>query len=773
MIREIIEGKRVEESLIRILSEIHVSGPVNPADFEKLAFIKELQKEIFKKYEKKLIYLLGLFYKTSKPQSILEEVYSVYASAIKKETGANFTPMQAHAYKNIHNKKYFSFSAPTSTGKSYLFRELIQREQGDLVIVVPSRALIAEYIYAILELVDNSVLVLPFIENINIRRTKRRIFVITPERGTELFKFEKEFKIDLFLLDEAQISEEEIRGMKFDSFVRRIDRVFPNARKVFAQPFVDNPGAQLEKHNFNPDSAAYMKYNQNTVGKICFSLSDGGFSYFSPFSQDAKREFSSIEFDMVERVIKKRGTILVYISKKKIYSGQYRIDFDKYIKFMTKLSDGKAMSCIEKLRDFIGATDEEGKEKYSVMIKMMERGVVIHHGSMPLTARFIIEDFVRKNYARMCFATSTLNQGINMPFDVVWIDNFNRMEVLTLRNLIGRAGRTTRQKNVFEYGYVIIRRNNVKTFSGRLNDTYKLNPTSLLDEKISNISEDLKDVAEAIRNDTFNDELHLTETQVERLKCDECFVNIKYILDNLLKGSVPIQGKEYCELPNKKKIKEAFKAVFTQHLRRKELTSAEMGVLSAAIPIMLWRIQGKSFKEIVSLRYSFLSRRDERREIHLQVKRNEITQTQELRALKEMKIRYTPPASILPNTKLRQFPLFSTQASVLDLDYDTLVYDTYDYLDKVISLSLTDSLTAAFQIYYEATLDGRALVMKNYVRYGTNDDIEIWLARYGFGFEDIEWIKAHVESVDEKGIVFKPSINSLEEEKKSIIKRYI
>ena len=41
-------------------------------------------------------------------------------------------------------------------------------------------------------------------------------------------------------------------------------------------------------------------------------------------------------------------------------------------------------------------------------------------------------------------------------------------------------------------------------------------------------------------------------------------------------------------------------------MRRKELSPGEVAVLSTTIPILLWRIQGKSFKEIVSIRLDFL-----------------------------------------------------------------------------------------------------------------------------------------------------------------------
>lgn len=774
MLKSIISGIDIEQQLVSILSKIHTEGPSDPFDFEKLAYIKELHNDIFVKYEKKLLYLVGLFYKTENPESILEEVYSLYALAIEDEIGKKFTPVQADAYKKIHEKKYFSFFSPTSTGKSYLFRELIKQDQNDIVIVVPSRALIAEYIYVVRQLVGKDVLVLPFVDNINTSKIKRRIFVVTPERGVDLFKYHDEFKIDLFLLDEAQISEEEIRGMKFDSFVRRIDKSFSSAKKVFAHPFVNNPEAQLRKHGFNSASSTYMKYNQNTVGKICLSIDKGIFSYFSPYSFSTKKEYFIEKGDIVKKILENKGTLLIYTAKNKIYNGKYKNDFGGYIGTIPKSENSKALEFVKKLKDFIGATDDEKKEKYSVMIDMMERGIVIHHGSMPLKARFIIEDFVRNNHARICFATSTLNQGINMPFDVVWIDNFRNMDILSLKNLIGRAGRTTDVKNKFEYGYVIVKKINIPTFSTRLKENFNLKNTSLLEENIQNISDDLKDISEAIRTNTFDDELHLTQLQVERLKNPDTYGDVEFILNSLLDGDVPLTGNKYYEIPKetRKSIKEAFKNVFVKHLRRQELKPAEAAILSTAIPIMLWRIQGKSFREIVSLRYSFLSERDKKRKITSQIRTNGITSEQAQESIREIKIRYTPAASSLPDVNLRGLSLFPKGASVTDLDYDTLVYDTYDYLDKVISLSLADPITAALQLYYEKTKDKRALVMKNFIRYGTNDDIEIWLSRYGFGFEDIDWVKEHIESIDEKGIVFKLSINTLDEDKKELIKRY-
>ncbi|MEZ9533755.1 DEAD/DEAH box helicase [Vibrio lentus] len=772
MINDLIRGESIEEILKHALYEIHTNGPISALTFEKLAYIKKFHSEQFKKYENKLISATGLFYKTEEPKSVLEEFYSIYSKSIYDEVGHTFTATQASAFREIKNNRYFSFSAPTSSGKSYLFRELIRSTENDILIIVPSRALIAEYYNEVVSLVDKETLVLQFIENINTSKSNRRIFIVTPERASEILKYSNTFKIDLVLMDEAQISEEDIRGMTFDALVRRLDRAFPNAKKVFAHPFVNNPEAQLNKHGFSQLSLA-KNYNLYTAGKIFITIGpDKKFQFFSP---NTKSEKVKVDEDLVGQTVEKGGSLLVYISKNKIYEGRHLIDFQKYIDLCPILTDPAANVLIDKLKSFIGASTAPRNEKYSLLIDLMSRGIVIHHGSMPLKARLMAEDFIRKGHARICFATSTLVQGINMPFDVVWIDNFNNMTPITLKNLIGRSGRTTQTKGLFDFGYTVVKQSNVETFSKRFKEAVTLNERSKLDLEIDDIDVDLRDLAESIKNDTFDGELHLPSAQIERIKKSDLDKEIKYILNKLMNVDKPITGGEYYSLSDsvRKKVKSNFKKLYSIHLRRTSLNKAEASVLSAAIPIMLWHIQGRSFAEIVSLRYSFLSQKDKQRQIFSRIKKQEISAEQGSAEIKRLKVRYSPIAASIPNTKLKGASLFGEYQSVKDIDYDIVIYDTYDYLDKVVSLSMNDPISAALEIHFEKTKDLRAIYLQNYLRYGTNDDTEIWLIRYGFSFEDISWLKAHIENIDSSSIVFKDSIENLSKEQNELIKRYI
>lgn len=757
-----------------IINKIHTEGPVDGSSMETLAFIKEQHPDMLKGDEATLLSTMGLFYKTGEPKNLYELVYSLFSASIEEVLGKKYTPIQSDAYVCIRENAIFSFSAPTSTGKSFLFQQLIDGVDGDAIIVVPSRALLAEYIGKIASNTGNDVLVLPFIEIVNTKHTRKRIFVITPERGNELFKHIDRTNVQLFLFDEAQLTEDGIRGMKFDSFVRRVNRKYPPIKKVFAHPFIENPGAQIVKNDLGDGVA--KKYEQNTVGKLFVTHKNGRFFYFSPYDME-HGAMAKYHGDVVYDVIKRGGSCLFYVSKTSIYDSAIEREFEPYISLCREIKNPEALKLVDEMNTYFGTTSR----KRSQLVEYMKRGIVIHHGSIPLKARFIIEKFVNMGFAKLCFSTSTLIQGINMPFDLVWVHN-NRFSgnpnkaALDLKNLIGRAGRMSKAKDKFDYGYVVIEAGSLGSFKKRFNEKSYISTISLLDSNNEEYSADYQDEVDAIVNDTFNDNLNLTQVQVYRLVDSNNEGWIEFILDYLMPNGKPITAAAYYKIDDaiRKQIKNAFQQIYVSQLRRRDLTTAEKSILSTAIPILLWKIQGKSFAEIVSLRYSFISRRDERRALRKQLRDRVISEEDFKRELLGLTARYSCQAQQLPNMKARSVTLFKNE-SVLNLEYDLVIYDTYDYLDKVISLSLKDPLCAAFKLYFEETGDVRANAFSNYIAYGTDDEMEIWLQKYGFEFEDIEWLKPCIDSISEEEIVFNNHISTEieDEEKYEVVKRYL
>ena len=110
----------------------------------------------------------------------------------------------------------------------------------------------------------------------------------------------------------------------------------------------------------------------------------------------------------------------------------------------------------------------------------------------------------------------------------------------------------------------------------------------------------------------------------------------------------------------------------------------------------------------------------------------------------------------------------------IDPPYNCGINDfMYDFLDKLIGFKLSDLFYAIFHQYYLAYQDNRAERLAKYIKYGTEDSTEIWMLRYGFSFEEIEWLKPCVESIDQTEIRFNGEIESLDDFQRSSIAQYL
>lgn len=760
VIKNIIKGNQISEIFDHVINNLYTNGPVDGTDMEILSYLALYRPNEFDIYKDRILNYMGVFYKDVKRSSLNEIIFGQYKKYIRDTYNEYYTPVQADIVKNISNANCFSFSAPTSTGKSFVFRNLIERGSNDAVVVVPSRALINEYYLRLCELMpDKSINILTFIDKINIAKARRNVFVVTPERCRDLFKQKDNFNVDLFLFDEAQLSDEEsTRGLFYDSIVRRCYKAFPEAKFVFAHPFINNPEAQLIKNHLCDNVAAAKLYEQKNVGQMYLCVDDNNeFYHFGIDKTIMGTQKIQCSSDPIEKCIKDGGSVLFYVSKSKIYNKSFLNEYGKYIDLCEEIDEENINNYINELKSFTGGDTIANKDHFSQMISLLKRGIVIHHGSLPLQSRSIMEQYTRDGFCKLCFATSTLEQGINMPFDIVVIDRFEASKPLKMKNLIGRAGRSSEDVK-FDYGYVIVSKSNMSKFREILNNPNVLDDVSLLDKHEEDNS-DYSDFKNAILNDTFSDQYNLTNNDLEKFSAEESDVIIKRIIDTFYKNGKLIS---FDEIDNdRSEIYYTFDRLYRLYLGR-DLSDGEEYVLHTAVKIMLWRIYGKTFKNICWYRYSYVSRSSERKRME-RLGRN----TNALEA------KFITGFDDLPNKKLRAYSIFEEGTKAKDVDYDRIVYDTYDYIDKLIGFKLSDIFYAAFYLYYEKTEDERALSLAKSVKYGTDNERYIWMIRYGMTFEDIELLDKHIENINEQGIVFKQSISSIPEDKKQSIIRYL
>jgi hypothetical protein len=397
---------------------------------------------------------------------------------------------------------------------------------------------------------------------------------------------------------------------------------------------------------------------------------------------------------------------------------------------------------LEIIKDVEHALGADQNEHRSRLVNLLKKGVVIHHGSVPLEVRFLVEDFIRQKFARVCFATNTLAQGVNMPFDIVWLHSMKIIgeqdadKSLSFKNLTGRAGRLSSDKK-FDYGYVFT--SNPILYAKRLNDSYRLSEKSIIDKDYDGDSDDVKELIDSLRTDDFDEEHNMPRSRVERLSQPEIFSACKKILDLIYAKEdirASVEGEE--NRPVRDALKACFKRIFEESVGR-QLYYGEEAVFDTAIKIFLWAVGGRTFREIAGIRYSDISRRDDKR---------------------TGEAKFSQPAESLPNSKLlHRYSLFAGVAAK-EVSYDAVVFDTYDYIDKVISFSLSDAFMAAFKIYGSAQHDGRAAKMLELLRFGTNNVHHILLMRYGFPPEAVADILPYIQFVSENEIIFLDKVNS-------------
>lgn len=742
-IKEIKENSDPFTGLSEILELLHKEGPLKAETLEALSYYKLFYPAVFSEFEEKIIAILGLFYKIQDPKDLYSLLISGIGEQHKKDYGAYLTPVQASIRRAIDAHQVVSISAPTSAGKSYSIRDFIAEKDGDAVVIVPSRALIAEYVNTMKRRFngDKRVMISSFVDNVFRSRELRKIFILTPERARDLFSPNLNLNLQVFFFDEAQVSEEKERGVIFDVLIRRVKKHFSDAKLIFAHPFVKNPDAQIKKHNFPSESGYAHSYPYGSVGKIfVYKHTNKKDYFFSPFSEKGYLQKNSIEFSgkFEDFAFDGNRTVLVYVSKASINNGKFIDDFKQYVDKFPEIEDEDGRKIIDTITHLLGANE---KGHNSRLVSLLKRGVVIHHGSVPLEVRFLVEDFIRGGYAKICFATSTLAQGVNMPFDIVWLES-NRIQgenekdrSLAFKNLIGRAGRSS-DENKFDFGYVFA--TNPRLLIERINDDFILDEKSIIEKLTDDSNEDSRELIESIISETFDEDKHVPMTTAERLSQPNILEVTKNILDILYRDGRTIKENISGELneKNRKYIYQALQKIFETSINR-NMHDGEVAVFNTAIGIFLHVIQGRSFREIVGMRYSYISRRNEKQ---------------------AGRAKFSQEAEILPKSTLKNaYSLFGNTLAK-DVSYDAVVFDTYDYLDKVISFSLSDVFIATFKIYQEHTHDERATKIIELLKFGTNDTKHMLLIRYGFPPENVTEIARYIESINENNIIFKQEI---------------
>lgn len=359
-----------------------------------------------------------------------------------------FFRAQKEIYEKF-NEPYFSYSAPTSLGKSYIMRTFIREQiakgkQCNFAIIVPTKALINETTEKLTEVLgpelkEKNYRIVTSAGAMALEEEHNFIFAMTPERLLYLLILMKDIPIEYLFIDEAhKISKKDGRSAFYYKVVDMLSQRSTPPHIIFASPNIPNPEVYLQ---LIPDVANRENYKIATkfspvnqekflIDFKCFEL-----HYYNEATQKLTKYCSFPEdkglLDFVHELGEGARSIVYSNSKDNVV--EYAL---QYATQLQPLHDSDLDVLAQDIRQ-----DVHG-DYY--LADIVEKGVAYHMGYLPSTIRARIESLYKDGKIHTLFCTSTLLEGVNLPADNLFITshkNGGDMSPVDFRNLMGRVGR--------------------------------------------------------------------------------------------------------------------------------------------------------------------------------------------------------------------------------------------------------------------------------------------------------------------------------------------
>lgn len=358
-------------------------------------------------------------------------IYSAFAKS-QLDDEVSLHPEQIEIIEKIKENDALIVSAPTSFGKTFCVFEYIARTMpNNIVLIVPTLALIEEYIKKIIKKYHRLFSKYKIHTHIDEEKKydfeQKNIFVITHDRVVQESAYKMIEQIDFLVIDEVYKLESDEKNDRVLVLNMAYYHLAQKAKKyVLLAPFIKSV-EDIEQLDKKP-----VFYN----------------TLYSPVVNDVKtikilrHEDRYVECQrLLKEVITDKKTLIYFPTVTGIY---------KYVnEFVSK--EPIINDIDESAKYFLEWARDEIHEDWCV-IKAMERGYLIHNGQIPIGTRMFQLDFYESSsiFNRL-LCTSTLLEGVNTIAQSIIItkpsrmsdrnDNNSDFSAFDFYNLVGRTGR--------------------------------------------------------------------------------------------------------------------------------------------------------------------------------------------------------------------------------------------------------------------------------------------------------------------------------------------
>lgn len=384
--------------------------------------------------------------------------------------------------KCLFEQKNIYIGLPTGSGKTFpamlSIIDTVLKKKGKAIYIVPLRALARqkyEQFKRILVPLGISVGISTgdYAKSEYTNIGKKDVIVATIEKVDSLIRHNEEWLCDvsLFVIDEIQMVDDSSRGLTLEIVVSEIIRKFNNAQRIALSAVIGNP------EDFKNWLADDYVFNDKPI----IPLHKGLLTYFGKLKEirrfeeiiPIRNDLYNFRVPMNDREKSVRYSNTIDLVKYFVNDGKQCVIFTNARDHAEKLAMSLAKDiksggydidetiCAD-VSSLILESIEEETDFSNQLIHCTHFGVSFHHAGLYFFQREIIERAFENKQLKVLVATPTLEQGVNLPVNVVIISDcvrwngrsrgYEPLQINSVLNMMGRAGRP----GYHEYGEAIL-----------------------------------------------------------------------------------------------------------------------------------------------------------------------------------------------------------------------------------------------------------------------------------------------------------------------------
>lgn len=361
-----------------------------------------------------------------------------------------FTDSQYKVFEKMKDSNHFSFSGPTSFGKSFIFESfikyLIDKRNGadNIALLVPTKALITQVSNQLKRVISHpkyKIISHPVVPSLYKQENYKFIFVFTPERLISYLS-DSNPVINYLLVDEAHkvLSETDTRAPLFYHALMLAKRKSINL--YFSSPNIPNTEIFLQLVGNSTEETLAIKETSVSQNRFFIDCIEKKSVFFSEFEGELVMDYAYYALSPQENL----NQALLHLGKDHqniIYCNTK----DDTINYALGYAQNRPSIKDDDLNNLIKLVQETMHEEY-FLIDCLKKGVAYHFGGLPQQIREMIELLFQQQKIKDILCTSTLLEGVNLPAKNIFILSnaigLTKFSKIDFWNLAGRAGRLTK-----------------------------------------------------------------------------------------------------------------------------------------------------------------------------------------------------------------------------------------------------------------------------------------------------------------------------------------